>query len=159
MPCLKFIGKFKDLKALGFERQSLYSDNKIVYSKEHMFIYKSGSSVSNSLCLDIDKIYQMLIPLFGKSDFDFSQLVERNKKLDKDFGINDFIHFFVSTDGFATLDKTEYIKEQQNFWSVFNKAKDNGETPDLKPLVWQRASIPILELDVLKLLHDNKMIA
>lgn len=160
MSSLKFIGKFKDLKSLGFEHNTFYADNKIVYSKDHMFIYKSGSSVSNSLCLEIDKIYKMLIPLFAKPDFDFSQLIERNEKLDKDFGVNTFVSFFVHDDqDIATIDKTEYVQEQQAHWTGFNQAHDNGVKPVLKPLLWKRVTVPIVELDVLKLLHDNKMIA
>lgn len=160
MSSLKFIGKFKDLKALGFDHSTLYAEKKSVYSKEHMFIYKSGSSVSSSLFLEIDKVYQILTPLFANSDFDFSQLVERNEKLDKDFGINTFVQFFINDkEDLATFDKTEYVKEQKAHWTRFNEAHEKGVKPVLKPLLWKRVTVPIVELDVLKLLHDNKMIA
>lgn len=155
MAQLNFIGQFKDLKKLGFNLEKLFAENKHVYSKNDTLIYKAGSSVRCNLFLEIDHVYTLLKPLFEKKDFDFTDLIERNEKLDKMFGLNSFIDFYVSDSNETTLDKTQYQKEEKERWQAFAKDPETAVTASQ----WKRLSIPIVELENLKLLHDNNMIS
>ena len=155
MAQLNFIGQFKDLKKLGFKLEKLFAENRLVYSKNNTLVYKAGSSVRCNLFLEIDHVYALLIPLFEKKDFDFTDLIERNEKLDKMFGLNSFINFYVSDSHDATLDKTQYQKEEKEHWQSLAKDPETAVVTSK----WKRLSIPIVELENLKLLHDNNMIS
>jgi hypothetical protein len=163
MKSLKFIGDFKKLKDMGFDFHKSSANNKITYSKEHIFIYKSQKEVKSTTFLHLDLIYELLLPYFKQKDFSLDSLIEKNEKLDKMFGRTSFINFYFHSDGFVTLDKTEYTEAEKTRWQLFAKLHDDTKNlgtmqatvPDTP---WQRITAPIVDLETIKELHDYNML-
>lgn len=163
MKSLKFIGDLKKLKDMGFDFYNS-SNNKITYSKENILIYKSQNEVKSTKFLHLDLIYELLLPYFKQKDFSLDSLIEKNEKLDKIFGKTSFINFYFHSDGFVTLDKTEHSEIEKSRWQLFAKIHNDknhlGTTQATVPNTpWQRITAPIVDLEIIKLLHDENMLS